>query len=104
METLLVAEAIAPKVLPLLAARFRQAGVELRGCLKTCALIPDCKRATEEDWHTEYLAAILSIKLVANMDEAIQHINHYGSAHTDTIVTENYALARDFCGKSIPVR
>jgi glutamate-5-semialdehyde dehydrogenase len=96
METLLVAEAIAPKVLPLLAARFRQAQVELRGCLKTCAFIPECNRATEEDWHTEYLAAILSIKVVANMDEAIAHINHYGSAHTDAIVTEDYSLARRF--------
>ncbi|MEQ1636381.1 MAG: glutamate-5-semialdehyde dehydrogenase [Methylococcales bacterium] len=96
METLLVAEAIAPKVLPLLAARFRQAEVELRGCLKTCALIPDCLRATEEDWHTEYLAPILSIKCVANIDEAMQHINHYGSQHTDTIITEDYSLARRF--------
>ncbi|NOT84136.1 MAG: glutamate-5-semialdehyde dehydrogenase [Methylococcaceae bacterium] len=96
METLLVAETIAPKVLPLLAASFRQAEVELRGCLKTCALIPECKRAIEEDWHTEYLAPILSIKIVSNLDEAIQHINHYGSAHTDTIVTEDYSLARRF--------
>lgn len=96
METLLVAEAIAPKVLPLLAARYRQAQVELRGCLKTCAFIPDCIRATEEDWRTEYLAPILSIKVVANIDEAMQHINHYGSAHTDSIVTEDYSLARRF--------
>lgn len=96
METLLVAEVVAGKVLPLLAEQFIQAGVELRGCLKTCTLIPSCIRATEADWHTEYLAPILSIKIVSNMDEAIQHINHYGSAHTDTIVTENYSLARRF--------
>lgn len=96
METLLVAESIAGKILPLLAEQFIQAGVELRGCLKTCTLIPSCIRATEADWHTEYLAPILSIKIVSAMDEAIQHINHYGSAHTDTIVTENYSLARRF--------
>lgn len=96
METLLVAEHIAPKVLPVLAEKYFEKGVELRGCLKTCALIPQALRATEEDWHTEYLAPILSIKIVDNMDEAIVHINHYGSAHTDAIVTEDYTLARRF--------
>ncbi len=96
METLLVAEHIAPKVLPILAESYLAKGVELRGCLKTCALIPQALRATEEDWHTEYLAPILSIKIVDNMDEAIAHINHYGSAHTDAIVTEDYTLARRF--------
>lgn len=96
METLLVAESIAVKVLPLLAAKYKQAEVELRGCLKTCTLIPNCIRATEEDWYTEYLAPILAIKIVADMDEAIAHINQYGSAHTDAIVTEDYTLARRF--------
>jgi glutamate-5-semialdehyde dehydrogenase len=96
METLLVAESIAGKVLPILAEKYLEKGVELRGCLKTCALIPQASRATEEDWHTEYLAPILSIKIVADMDEAIAHINHYGSAHTDAIVTEDYSLARRF--------
>jgi glutamate-5-semialdehyde dehydrogenase len=96
METLLVAESIAAGILPLLANQYLKKGVELRGCLKTCAMIPQCSRATEEDWHTEYLAAILSIKIVADMDEAIAHINHYGSAHTDAIVTEDYTLARRF--------
>lgn len=95
METLLVAKNIAPKVLPLLAEQYRAKNVELRGCSKTCSLI-NCVRATEDDWHTEYLAPILSIKIVANMDEAIAHINHYGSAHTDSIITENYTLARRF--------
>jgi glutamate-5-semialdehyde dehydrogenase len=95
METLLVAESIAVKVLPILAEQYRDKGVELRGCPKTCTLI-NCSRASEEDWHTEYLAPILSIKIVTNMDEAIEHINHYGSAHTDAIVTENYSLARRF--------
>jgi glutamate-5-semialdehyde dehydrogenase len=96
METLLVAENIAGKVLSILTEKYLEKGVELRGCLKTCALIPQASRATEEDWHTEYLAPILSIKIVADMDEAIAHINQYGSAHTDAIVTEDYSLARRF--------
>ena len=95
METLLVAESIAAKILPLLAEQYRAKDVELRGCTRTCSLI-NCIRATEEDWQTEYLAPILSIKIVANMDEAIEHINRYSSAHTEAIVTENYSLARRF--------
>ena len=96
METLLVAESVAPKVLPILAEQYTAKGVELRGCLKTCSLIPNAVRATEEDWHTEYLAPILAIKIVADMDEAIAHINQYSSAHTEAIVTEDYSLARRF--------
>lgn len=96
METLLVSEAIAVKVLPLLAAKYHQAEVELRGCLKTCTLIPEAIRATEEDWYAEYLAPILAVKIVSGMDEAIAHINKYGSQHTDAIVTEDYTLARRF--------
>jgi glutamate-5-semialdehyde dehydrogenase len=96
METLLVAENIAAKILPLLAEQYRAKDVELRGCLKTCSLIPDCIRATEEDWQTEYLAPILSIKIIAGIGEAIAHINQYSSAHTEAIVTENYTLARRF--------
>lgn len=96
METLLVAESIAVQVLPLLAASFLEKGVELRGCLKTCSIIPHCSRATEEDWHTEYLAAILAIKIVHDLDEAIAHINHYSSSHTEAIVTEDYTKARQF--------
>ncbi|MFK5949341.1 MAG: glutamate-5-semialdehyde dehydrogenase [Methylococcales bacterium] len=96
METLLVAESIAAEVLPLLASLYIDKGVELRGCLKTCSLIPECSRATDEDWDTEYLAAILSIKIVADMDEAIEHINQHSSGHTETIVTEDYTLARRF--------
>lgn len=96
METLLVAEGIAAKVLPLLAEKYKEKGVELRGCLKTCSLIPDCSRASEEDWDTEYLAPILSIKIIDNIDHAIEHINQHSSAHTDTIVTEDYTLARRF--------
>lgn len=96
METLLVAEKIAANILPMLAEQYRAKSVELRGCPKTCSLIPDCIRATEEDWHTEYLAPILSIKIVTGIDEAIAHINQYSSAHTEAIVTENYTLARRF--------
>ena len=96
METLLIAESIAVQVLPLLAASYLEKGVELRGCLKTCSIIPHCSRATEEDWHTEYLAAILSIKIVHDLDEAIAHINHYSSSHTEAIVTEDYTKARRF--------
>ena len=96
METLLVAESIAVRVLPQLAEIYQQKGVELRGCVKTCSLIPGCIRATEEDWHTEYLAPILSIRIVDGIDEAIEHINQYSSSHTEAIVTEDYTLARRF--------
>ncbi|RIZ68635.1 MAG: glutamate-5-semialdehyde dehydrogenase [Methylococcales bacterium] len=96
METLLVAEGIAAKILPLLADIYLEKGVELRGCLKTGSLIPHCLRATEEDWHTEYLAPILSIKVVHDMDEAIAHIGKYSSSHTEAIVTEDYTRARRF--------
>jgi len=96
METLLLAESVSAQVLPLLAEKYLKEGVELRGCLKTCSLIPECSRATDEDWDTEYLAPILSIKIVDNIDEAIEHINQHSSSHTETIVTENYTLARRF--------
>jgi len=96
METLLIAEGIAAKILPTLANTYLEKGVELRGCEKTCALVSDCLPATEEDWQTEYLAAVLSIKIVTDMDEAIEHITQYGSAHTDAIVTEDYSRARRF--------
>lgn len=96
METLLVSESIATKVLPLLSDIYLKKGVELRGCLKTCSLITQCSRATEEDWQTEYLAPILSIKIVRDMDEAMAHINKYSSSHTEAIVTEDYTRARRF--------
>ena len=95
METLLVNEQVAAHILPRLAAAYGEKGVELRGCEKTRALITAVP-ATEEDWATEYLAPILSIKLVADIDEAIAHITRYSSQHTDAIVTENYTLARRF--------
>ncbi|MGH8557046.1 MAG: glutamate-5-semialdehyde dehydrogenase [Methylococcales bacterium] len=96
METLLVARKVAAIVLPGLAARFLEKGVELRGCAKTRELLSECKEATEQDWVTEYLAPILSIRIVDGVDEAIEHINTYGSAHTDSIVTEDYSRARRF--------
>jgi len=96
METLLVAEPVAAAVLPALKERFDTKGVELRGCNRTRAILGDIRAATEEDWRTEYLAPILSIRVVADLDEAIHHINTYGSQHTDSIVTEDYPRARRF--------
>ncbi len=96
METLLVNENIAEVVLPPLAQIYRDKGVELRGCPATCDILPDALAATEEDWSAEYNAPILAIKLVADLDEAIDHINTYGSQHTDAIITENYTKARRF--------
>ena len=96
MESLLVAESVAVSVLPALAARYAELGVELRGCEKTCALIKAAKPAREEDWHEEYLAPILSIKIVAGLEQAIAHINHYSSKHTDAIVTEDADRAAQF--------
>jgi glutamate-5-semialdehyde dehydrogenase len=96
METLLVDEPIAEFVLPVLAAKFQQEGVELRGCTATQRLLNDVVVATEEDWSAEYLAPVLSIKIVSDIDAAIVHINQYGSHHTDSIVTENYTRGRQF--------
>jgi glutamate-5-semialdehyde dehydrogenase len=91
-----VAEGIAPKNLPLLAKKYTAAGVELRGCSTTQAIISDIKTATDEDWDTEYLAPILSIKTVKDLDEAIEHIHQHSSQHTDAIITENWSKARRF--------
>ncbi|MDY6890577.1 MAG: glutamate-5-semialdehyde dehydrogenase [Pseudomonadota bacterium] len=96
METLLVDAAIAAEILPELADHFEQLNVELRGCERSRALLPRLNPATEADWDTEYLAPILSIRIVAGMAEAIAHINRHGSQHTDAIVTENYSKARTF--------
>jgi glutamate-5-semialdehyde dehydrogenase len=96
METLLVSEEIAEAVLPELSRMYREKGVELRGCDTTRRLVPECAVATAEDWDTEYLAAILAIKVVKDLDEAIEHINSHGSQHTDSIITENYTRARRF--------
>ena len=96
METLLVSEKVATEVLPVLAEKYIEKGVELRGCEKTQAIISDCISATEDDWKTEYLAAILSIKIVNGLDDAIHHINVYSSQHTDSIITQDYTKARRF--------
>ena len=96
METLLVHVDAAPRVLPPLFAKYRDAGVELRGCATTRAIDPDVLAAGDEDWYAEYLAPILAVKIVADLDEAIAHIRQYGSQHTDAIVTENLGHARRF--------
>jgi glutamate-5-semialdehyde dehydrogenase len=96
METLLVHETVAPEFLPAMIAKYKAAGVEIRGCEKTRALIPGIKKATEADWTTEYLDLILSVRIVKDMDEAIDHIERYGSEHTETIVTSNYGKSREF--------
>jgi len=96
MECLLVAKSIAKEVLDRLAPLYKQAGVEIRGCKESAKLIDGIKIATEEDYGTEYLAPIMSLKIVANVDEAMQHINKYSSQHTDAIVTENYTTSRRF--------
>jgi len=95
VETLLVHRAIAPKFLPALAERYASAGVEIRGCERTRKIIK-AKKATEKDWWTEYLDLIISIKIVGDIDEAIGHINTYGSKHTDSIVTEDRRAALKF--------
>ena len=96
METLLVARAIADQVLPALAEQYAAAGVELRGCPETRGLIGNCKPASEEDWDTEYLAPILSIRVVSGIDEAMDHIRDHGSQHTDSIVTDDLGRAGRF--------
>ncbi|HOV32834.1 MAG TPA: glutamate-5-semialdehyde dehydrogenase [Candidatus Hydrogenedens sp.] len=95
METLLVHESCAPILLPPIAGELINGGCELRGCPRAQMLI-DCKPATEDDWYTEYLDKILSIKIVSSIDEAIYHINHYGSHHSDAIVTNDYNVAEKF--------
>ncbi|MDY6837262.1 MAG: glutamate-5-semialdehyde dehydrogenase [Thermodesulfobacteriota bacterium] len=96
METLLVHEASAEAFLPKMASRFKAAGVELRGCPRTCELVPEAKQATEADWPEEYLDLILAVKVVSSMGEAVEHIANYGSAHTEAIVTSDYNQARRF--------
>ncbi|MDD5299246.1 MAG: glutamate-5-semialdehyde dehydrogenase [Gallionella sp.] len=96
METLLVAQGVAAKVLPPLCKIYLEKNVELRGDAAARAIVAQMKSATEEDWRTEYLAPILAVRVVAGLDEAIEHINTYGSLHTDSIVTENYTKAMRF--------
>src|SRR6266496_2909258 len=96
METLLVHEGIAPRFLPTMIAKFQSAGVEIRGCENTRALVPGLNKATETDWSTEYLDLILAVRVVKDMDQAIDHIERYGSEHTESIITTNYQKSRDF--------
>ncbi len=96
LETLLVAEGIAEAVLPELGGMLQEKGVEIRGCATTCRTLPNAVAATDEDWDTEYLAPILAIRVVKDLDEAIDHINRHSSQHTESIITENYTRARRF--------
>ena len=96
METLLVHSGIAPSFLPAVGNEYKKAGVKLKGCAKTKKILPGILDATEEDWSTEYLDLVLSVKVVENLDEAITHINQYSSHHSDCIVTENYSHGMKF--------
>jgi glutamate-5-semialdehyde dehydrogenase len=93
---LLVAESVAARVLPALAQQYQDVGVELRGCERSRDLVDSIKPASAEDWDTEYLAPILSIRVVDGLDAAIEHIAVHSSQHTDAIITENYTHARRF--------
>ncbi|MCF7522104.1 glutamate-5-semialdehyde dehydrogenase [Neisseria sp. ZJ106] len=96
METLLVHEKRAAEILPLLAEKYAGKGVELRGCPRTLAVLPNIQTASDADWDTEYLAPILAVKIVDSLAEAVAHINIHGSHHTDSIVTESYTDAQQF--------
>lgn len=96
METLLVARSMAAEILPPLAQRMLASGIELRGCPEVCAHVPAAKLASESDWSEEYLGPVLAVRLVEGLDEAIAHINTYGSGHTDAIVTRDWSRARRF--------
>lgn len=96
METLLIADAVAADVLKILAPMYIDKGVELRGCDKTCKLITDCRAATAADWDEEYLAPILSVRIVDDLSAAIDHIHEHSSQHTESIITEDITRARRF--------
>jgi len=96
LETLLIDQNCAEQMLPILQSAFDSNNIELRGCEQTQKVLKNIALATEEDWNTEYLAAILSIKVVNGIDQAIDHINTYGSGHTDSIVTQSLKLAEQF--------
>ena len=96
LETLLIDKNCAESMLPLLLTAFDENNIELRGCEQTRQILPGMSPASEDDWHTEYLAPILSVKIVDGIDAAIDHINHYGSKHTDGIVTQSLAMAQKF--------
>ena len=96
METLLVHRAIARQFLPTMLKKFQESGVEVRGCQEVRKIVPETKEATEEDWKTEYLDLVLSVKVVSSLKEAIEHIHKYGSNHSEAIVTENCRAAKKF--------
>ncbi|ADY56438.1 glutamate-5-semialdehyde dehydrogenase [Syntrophobotulus glycolicus DSM 8271] len=96
LETLLVEEAIAEDFLPLIGERFRRFGVEIRGCEKTTGIWSEAVRAKQEDWGTEYLDLVISVKVVKDLDEALDHIYQYGTKHSETIITEDYSAAQRF--------
>lgn len=96
LETLLVHQEIASAIIPELGKRLKDAGVEIRGCAEVQKLLPDVKLANEEDWETEYLDLILAVKIVDSYEAALDHINKYGSGHSEAIITENYGKAMDF--------
>lgn len=96
METMLVHQKAASSFLPEMIREFMSAGVEMRGCEESLKLIPGLKRAEEDDWPAEFLDLVLAVKIVENMDEALDHIEKYGSNHTEAIVTENYARSQEF--------
>ena len=96
METLLIAKSRAAEILPELCRQYREKGIEIRGCEQTRAIVTDAIPATEEDWVTEYLDGIISIRVVTGIDQAIEHIEHYGSHHTDAIISENPAHQQQF--------
>jgi glutamate-5-semialdehyde dehydrogenase len=99
METLLIHKDIAETFVPRIAAAFKQQGVELRGCSVTREFAPEAKEATEEDWHAEYLDLILAVRVVDDMQQAIEHIQKYGSLHTEVIVTSDYSNSQHFLRK-----
>ena len=99
METLLVHEAVAPRFLPDVIGKLEESGVEVRGCERTRALVSEVAPASEADWHEEYLDLVLAVRVVADMDEAIEHIRQYGSDHTETIVTADRAKAEEFVAR-----
>ena len=96
MESLLIDKSLAESLLPELAAIYAEKQVELRGCDKSCAIVSGLNKATEEDWYQEYLAPVLAVKIVSGIEEAIEHINRYGSGHTESIVTEDVNRGQKF--------
>ena len=96
MESLLIDKSLAESLLPELASIYAEKQVELRGCAKSCAIVSSLNKATEEDWYQEYLAPVLAVKIVSGIEEAITHINRYGSGHTESIVTEDADRGKKF--------